>query len=414
MEVRSYYLAEGTVLDNRYIIKRVLGAGGFGVTYQAYDNLNHFDCAIKEYLPRDVSVRDNTMRVIPAAEKWREEFEQGRKRFINEADTLKKIRGCKSIVNITDYFDENNTSYFVMEYIDGVNLNHLKKTYGGRIPYKIAVDIILQVCDGLSVLHEREGIFHRDISPENIMIEANGTVKLIDFGSAKNISMQKGFSVVLKQGFAPLEQYSSKGIQGAYTDVYALAATLYYILAGQMIPNAPERQSGMDYIPLKVMPIGVPEYVSDAVDKALELNYQNRVQTAGGFKILLQESQIESSVHITGKKTPFLLITKGENAGNKHIIPVNTPVRVGRSKQMADICLGTNQKISRVHCQVFFDADKALFYLKDCSVNGIYVDGRGIDNSAPCPLEPGRRFVLGNYACEIELGVMYENNTVKL
>lgn len=417
MEVNGLYLAEGTLLDDRYEIIKVLGAGGFGVTYQAYDNLNHFECAVKEYLPRDVSIRENTLRVTPAAEKWKNEFEHGRKRFIEEADTLRRLRGYKGIVNITDYFDENNTSYFVMEYIDGVNLNRLRKSLGGKIPWEIALDIMFQICDGLDALHVKEGILHRDISPENIMITTDETVKLIDFGNAKNMSMQKGFSIVLKQGFAPLEQYSSSGKQGAYTDVYSLAATLYYVLTGQMIPNAPERQTGVSYTALKDMQIGVPEIISDAVDRALAINYRERTQTVGEFKQMLQLSPInkfeessESDISSPKRNTviPYFEIVKGEYTGTKCTIPVNTMIQLGRSEKMADICVGTDTRISRVHCKLFYDTTNSLFYLEDCSVNGTYVEGKAIATKEIYPLKEGERFVIGNYICEIEVGVSDE------
>ncbi len=417
MEVNGLYLAEGTLLDDRYEIIKVLGAGGFGVTYQAYDNLNHFECAVKEYLPRDVSIRENTLRVTPAAEKWKDEFEHGRKRFIEEADTLRRLRGYKCIVNITDYFDENNTSYFVMEYIDGVNLNRLRKSLGGKIPWEIALDIILQICDGLDALHVKEGILHRDISPENIMITTDESVKLIDFGNAKNMSMQKGFSIVLKQGFAPLEQYSSSGKQGAYTDVYSLAATLYYVLTGHMVPNAPERQTGVSYTALKDMQIGVPETISDAVDRALAINYRERTQTVGEFKQMLQISSInkvdedsESEMSFGKQNTviPYFEIVKGEYIGTKHTIPVNTMIQLGRSEKMADICVGKDTKISRVHCKLFYDTTNSLFYLEDCSVNGTYVEGKAIATKEIYPLKEGERFVIGNHICEIEVGVSDE------
>lgn len=418
MEENGLYLAEGVILDNRYVIKEVLGAGGFGVTYKAYDNLNHFVCAIKEYLPRDVSIRENTLRVRPASDKWKDEFEHGRIRFIEEADTLRKLSGYKSIVRITDYFDANNTSYFVMEYIDGVNLNKLRKTLGGQIPYKEAMDIIFQVCDGLERLHIKAGIFHRDISPENIMVSEDGQVKLVDFGNARNLSMQKGFSIVLKQGFAPIEQYSTSGIQGTYTDVYALAGTLYYILTGKMIPNAPERQQdGTDYVPLKNMGIGVPDKVSDAVDAALRLNQYERTQTVGEFKTALQAGEKEAllskeiasehlSVAENGK--PYFEIINGQHKGKRYYVEPKTTIRLGRSKEMSDFCLGSDLHMSKIHCRLFYDTTNGLFYIEDCSINGTYINGQFIGENSVVPIEPGTKVVLGNHICEIEVGVSYE------
>lgn len=406
------YLSEGVILDNRYEIKEVLGAGGFGVTYKAYDKLNNFTCAIKEYLPLNVSIRENTLRVRPASDKWKDEFEHGRIRFIEEADTLRKLSGYKSIVRITDYFDANNTSYFVMEYIDGVNLNKLRLSMGGKIPYEEAMDIIFQVCDGLEGLHVRAGIFHRDISPENIMITLDEKVKLIDFGNARNLSMQKGFSIVLKEGFAPIEQYSTSGVQGTYTDVYALAGTLYNILTGEMLPSAPDRQNrGIGYVALKDMNIGVPEKVSDAVDAALKINRHERVQTIGEWKAALQMAEMHQSVGEkrnlleNRKQYPYFEIIEGEYVGQRYRIQPGKTIQLGRSEKMADYYLGSDLHMSKIHCKLFYDTSNGLFYLEDCSVNGTYIDGHCIGNNETVPLEPGTRVVLGNHICEIEVGV---------
>ncbi len=231
-------LPEMSQLGNRYLIGRMLGCGGFGITYKAYDRWNQCGCAIKEFTPVGLVTREAheaTLHVTSHAHQ--EDFEHGKKRFMEEAEILKKLTGVPEVVQITDYFQQNNTAYFVMEYIQGANLRQLMHSFGGKIPFKDAASIIYRAGMALEQVHNRAGIFHRDISPENIMVNQEGKLKLIDFGSAKYLigRHSQTLSVILKKGYAPPEQYSSTSSQGSYTDVYALAATFYYVVTGVMI-----------------------------------------------------------------------------------------------------------------------------------------------------------------------------------
>lgn len=416
MEEQGFYLPVGTMLAERYKIQRCLGAGGFGITYEAFDTLNKFSCAVKEYMQRNISVRLDGIKVMPVSKEKRQEYEHGRIRFIEEAETLKRLSGYKSIVKITDYFDENNTSYFVMEYLDGVNLNYLVKSMGGKLPFSDGLEIICQVCDGLDILHTKAGILHRDISPENIMViqGQGGTpeVKLIDFGSAKNITLTKDMSIVLKKYYAPIEQYSSKGKQGSYTDVYALACTFYFILTGKHIPCATDRVGGAGYTPLVEMGVGVSQKVSDAVDMALQVDAAMRIQNVRDFKKLLlsQEKALPSPapVHISAKPRPYFDVITGMHKGQRFDFPPNTVKTLGRSKIKADICLDLDGRISRVHCSLMFDSEKGIFYIEDTnSVNGIYMDDRQLAPGKRHELMPGDQITFGNHVCEIKVGVLY-------
>ncbi len=279
-------LMEGTVLKARYIIGKILGEGGFGITYKAFDMTSRRICAVKEYAPNGMSRRAMDKRHLellsPNAEG---PYLAGLRRFLEESQILSKLGQIPSVVNITDCFKENSTAYFVMEYLDGADLGQIVRTSKSRLPVGEVTNIILQVAMSMDVIHTKTKIIHRDISPDNIYITKNKQVKLIDFGSAKQTvtGAQDGFSVVVKLKLSPPEQYSQDMVQGGFTDVYSLAATYYYALSGTNLPTAPDRLLGTNYVPLKQLNLGVPDSVSDAVDHALVLNVDQRTQTMQEF-----------------------------------------------------------------------------------------------------------------------------------
>lgn len=279
-------LAAGMLLKNRYIIGKILGEGGFGITYKAYDMTRRRICAVKEYVPNGMSRRAMDGRrlelLTPDAEG---PYLAGLRRFLEESQILSKLEQIPSVVNITDSFKENSTAYFVMEYLDGADLGQIVRTSKSRLPVGEITNIILQVAVSMDVIHTKTKIIHRDISPDNIYITKNKQVKLIDFGSAKQTvtGAQDGFSVVVKLKLSPPEQYSQDMVQGSFTDVYSLAATYYYALTGTNLPTAPDRLMGTNYVPLKQLNLGVPDSVSDAVDRALILNVDQRTRTMQEF-----------------------------------------------------------------------------------------------------------------------------------
>ncbi|MCD8082481.1 MAG: protein kinase [Clostridiales bacterium] len=274
-------LPPGTVLRQRYYLGRTLGEGGFGITYKAFDYTKQVLCCVKEYAPNEISRRsEKGLSLEVLSESVEPPYRAGLKRFFDETRILSKLENIPSVVDITDVFQENNTAYFVMEYLDGANLQQIVRATRGHLPVQRATDIVLQVAVSMDVIHTKTKIIHRDITPENIFITRRDQVKLIDFGSAKQTQtgMRSGLSVVLKPKFAPPEQYSTEMVQGSFTDVYSLAGTYYYALTGKYIPTAPDRLAGQDYVSLKEMNIGVSAALSDAVDRALALkvNYRTR------------------------------------------------------------------------------------------------------------------------------------------
>ncbi len=252
------HLAPGTVLHNQYSVGKVLGYGGFGVTYLGWDGQLEREVAIKEYMPSEFSTRmpGNTQLTFFGGDKD-EQFGDGKRKFLDEARRLAECgRNKPGIVEVYDSFEENDTAYIVMEYLDGETLaDYLKHAH--TIAEDDAVELLMPVMRSLEELHaltrtdpetgeeENVPLLHRDISPDNIFITKKGDVKLIDFGAARyaTTSHSRSLTVLVKPGYSPEEQYRSRGDQGKYTDVYSLAATLYKMITGETPPDAMERRA---------------------------------------------------------------------------------------------------------------------------------------------------------------------------
>lgn len=231
------HLTPGVVIADRYIIGTVIGYGGFGVTYQAWDEELGIKIAIKEYYPNGLVNRTpgTTDLIILGGEK-KVQYEAGLQRFLQEARTMAKFGKEPNIVHVYGFLEENNTAYIIMEYLEGVTLKEYVTQFPEqKMPVEDALNIIKEVGKALSAIHKGK-VVHRDISPDNIFICVGNKVKLLDFGAARLSSGEKTqtLSVVLKPGYAPPEQYRSKSRQGPRTDIYALAATLYKLLTGKL------------------------------------------------------------------------------------------------------------------------------------------------------------------------------------
>jgi serine/threonine protein kinase len=278
-----------TMLLDQYLIGRALGHGGFGVTYLAWDIGLASRLAVKEYLPHGVAGRAaNTTQVMAYSEHTRQEFEFGLERFLEEARTLKKFRNFPGIVSVDTIFRANGTAYLVMEYLDGSTFEDFLKQRGGKVPYETALEIMLPVMRALAAVHG-EGILHRDISPDNIYVTSSGKVKLIDFGAARNALGQKSrnLSIILKEGFAPEEQYRSSGVQGPWTDVYATAGTLYHALTGRVPQGALDRQVEDKLQPPSQLGSDIDPRSEVALMRALSVRAHDRFQSMQDFQAAL-------------------------------------------------------------------------------------------------------------------------------
>ncbi len=264
-EQNEKYLPPGTKLG-RYELGRVLGAGGFGITYIGWDDQLQRKVAIKEYFPSNLATRmpGHTELSVFSGEK-EEIFRNGLKRFLEEARLLMHFSGHSGIVSIYDVFEANGTAYIVMEYLEGITLKQQISKFG-VMDEKMLLACIMPVMLTLKFLHQ-DGYIHRDIAPDNLMYLPDGTVKLLDFGSARYAVMEASqtLSVIVKQGFTPIEQYQTHGTQGAWTDVYAVGATMYYALTGKVPEESLER---MHKDTLK-SPAQLGANISTRVDRAI-------------------------------------------------------------------------------------------------------------------------------------------------
>ena len=221
-------LPMGSILAGRYLVGRVLGQGGFGITYAAKDLVTGERVAIKEYMPEGIALRAPGVTQVTALSHQQEEsYRYGMTKFLEEARTLAAFQNDPHIVAVKSYFEENGTAYFAMEYLDGGSLKDYLQQKGGRIDCEQAMHIMEPILRALEAVH-KVNIVHRDVSPDNIYLCSDGAVKLIDFGAARGVmgERSRSMSVILKQGYAPIEQYLRRGKIGPWTDIYAVAATL--------------------------------------------------------------------------------------------------------------------------------------------------------------------------------------------
>ena len=280
----AYHLTPGTQIHARYTVGRVLGSGGFGITYIGFDSLMNRTVAIKEYFPTEFATRSTGTKgiTIYTGEK-EDQFYNGLDRFVNEVKRLVGLDQVPGITTVYDTFKENNTAYMVMEYLDGENLmERLKRE--GKIPVEESVQIILMVLESLRAIHQ-QGLIHRDISPDNIFLTRDGQVKLIDFGAARfaTTTHSRSLTVIVKEGFAPEEQYRSNGNQGTWTDIYACGATLYKMITGVTPEGAMERREKDELLPPSRLGIKIDKDTETAIMNAMNVRIEDRTQTAEDF-----------------------------------------------------------------------------------------------------------------------------------
>lgn len=307
----AYHLAPGEILNHKYIVGTAIDSGGFGIIYRAWDAQMEQVVAIKEYFPNGVVSRVSGQNdVIVYSGKNREVFRKGVDRFLVEARNMAEF-SQPDIVALYDYFEENNTAYIVMEYLDGVSFKEYLKERRGRIPSEEVVDITLHVLAALEEIHSHH-IIHRDISPDNIFLCSNHRVKVIDFGAARFSSGEESsnFSTIVKPGYAPAEQYRTKSRQGPFTDLYALGACMYQAATGEKPQESLARAMHDDLRPPKELNPEVPEYLSDIIMKAMAMDEDERFQSSEEFMKALKGHQIDKT---PAKKKPKKKKKKGNS-----------------------------------------------------------------------------------------------------
>lgn len=297
------HLQAGFVLEgiHPYILGASLGQGGFGITYIALDMVTNQRVAIKEYYPTYCAIRTDT-RTVTYYRGQEDVYNKGKKRFLDEARMLKSLSDLNSVVNVLDFFEFNNSAYLVMEFVEGDSLKaHALKH--GKFPAQEFLTKLRPLMEDLERMHQR-GVVHRDIAPDNIIMTPDGQMKLIDFGAARSYVGDKSMTVVVKKGFAPIEQYMRHGSTTA-TDVYSLAATIYYCITGVVPPDSAERQYDEDTLQ---SPISLGAELSreqeQAILQALEVQPKMRTQSVAELlKALEHTSEQEEMPTESPKKS---------------------------------------------------------------------------------------------------------------
>ena len=298
MEENLHCLRKETRLIGRYTIEGVLGQGGFGITYLGIDELHEKKVAIKEFFPQGIVTRNieyqDTVTVTFVGEK--DNYEKGKERFLKEARTMAKFSKDEGIVKALDFFEINNTAYIVMEYLEGITLKQYLRE-NQRIAPEDLIELLVPLIESLDEIHS-QGMIHRDISPDNIMVLPDGRIKLMDFGAARDYTEfgEKSLSIVLKPGYAPPEQYQTHGVQGPWTDIYALCATMYKCITGENPPDAIERVMDDSLKKISEFGIVIPLQEEAAIIKGMSVSAKDRYQDIKDFCEDLYGGYEETSV----------------------------------------------------------------------------------------------------------------------
>ena len=285
MEENLHCLRKGTRLIGRYTIEKVLGQGGFGITYLGIDELHEKKVAIKEFFPQGIVTRnieyEDAVTVTFVGEK--DNYNKGKEKFLKEARIMARFSKDEGIVKAQDFFEINNTAYIVMEYLEGITLKQYLRE-NERIEPEELLELFVPLIESLDEIHS-QGLIHRDISPDNIMVLLGGKIKLMDFGAARDYTDfgEKSLSLILKPGYAPPEQYQTHGVQGPWTDIYALCATMYKCFTGENPPDAIERVMDDNLKEISEFGIPVSKQMEETIIKGMSISARNRYQNIEEF-----------------------------------------------------------------------------------------------------------------------------------
>ena len=291
--IEPFQLSPGTMLQDRYWIGMMIGFGGFGITYKAYDTKLNVIVAIKEYYPAGLVNRVyGSTRIQNNSDEQVLEFNSGLEHFIEEARNIAKFSEHSNIMKVYHFFRENHTGYIVMEYLDGISLKYFLEVNGGKTSILYAKEIVLAMAQALKSLH-KAGILHRDVSPDNIFLCSDGKIKLIDFGSSRLSKSREGErDIIVKPGYAPPEQYEKQGNQGTWTDVYALGATFYRAVTGQIPQESLERQRDDCLVRLCDYDAEIPAYIESVILKAMAVDIKDRFEKMEDFEDVLLKRKV--------------------------------------------------------------------------------------------------------------------------
>ena len=403
-----FALPEDTIIHGSYCIGKVLGFGGFGITYIGADLRNGGAVAVKEYYPSGFVTRIPGNTQVESSSNYRL-FARGKDNFLQEA---RMIYHCQNphIPRIFSLFEENGTAYYIMEYLEGSDLRQYLRANNGRLEWHLLEPITLQIMDALAAVH-REGIIHRDVSPDNIYLSRDNTAKLIDFGAARALSTDRSRSVILKKGYAPPEQYQSHGKQGPWTDIYALGGTMYRALTGEMPPESVERIRNDTMRNPSSYGIRLPQTVDRAIMKAMDLREEKRFQRVEDFLYALTGQSKEQENRRFGlfdgvvKKADRFLGKSGRvsilgvvGVYASQTFTLDRDVSIGRDPALCSIIFPPNSPgVSRLQCQICINSLGFRAAVIDCdSTYGTFLNGRRLSPGVPAELKNGDLIQIGS------------------
>lgn len=377
-QCNSSVLPTGTMLRNRYRVEKLLGQGGFGITYSAWDMTTRNHVAVKELFPSHNVQRSENRKTVLIHHGQEDNFSHMRKSFEQEAQTLIQLQNQEGIVRLMHLFSENGTVYYVMELLEGEDLSHRLKRCGAMSWEQLA-PILKTLLKALKQIHS-VGLIHRDISPDNIFLTSSGA-RLIDFGAVRTYQGNDHFTAFIKHSFAPWEQYLTDGNQGPWTDVYALCVTAYYALSGQLPPPATERKVNDTLKPLEVLCPKLPRDVCGAINKGMAVQLGDRYQD--------MEQLYQALFHVTLRDTESranILCLRGIFAGSSWKLSPGAFLRIGRNPECEVVYPAGCQGVSRMQCTIYCPAEGRLMVRDENSRFGTHFRVMG----KMLTMEPGK------------------------
>lgn len=373
--------ARHTLCGQQYSVGRVLGSGGFGITYLAWDEKKGCRVAVKEFFPRHLVVRNGQGTAISYRQENREEFRHCKLRFCQEAQTLYELRRVPEVIDIFHLFEENGTAYFAMEFLDGKDLKGYLAEEGVMQWAKLQ-EPIRMILRALHAIHGRN-LIHRDISPGNVFMLHGGKAKLIDFGNARCYSSGNPLTRIVNAAFAPPEQFTDDCRQGPWTDIYSLSVTIYYALAGILPPSATDRMiaiksHGSDPArPLHQIRPEIPLQVSQAIEQGMEVTVQRRYKSVHEFAGKLfagedilspeiargQADSIKQRIN-TDNGFPVICCVRGKMKGKRLVLRPGMTEMLGRGSDVTVAYPADSPGVSRCQCSFMAD-NKGIIYVQD-------------------------------------------------
>lgn len=375
----SSSLCAGTMLRGRYRVEKTLGQGGFGITYAALDTVQHQRVAVKELFPARSVMRSEDQRSIRILPGQDNVFRHLRESFEKEARVLIDLQNLEGIVRLMHVFSENNTVYYVMELLEGETLIHRLKREGAMSWEQLApiLDTLLVALEQIHAV----GLIHRDISPDNIFLTSSGA-RLIDFGSVRNYQGETHLTAMVKQNFAPWEQFLTNGNQGPWTDIYALSVTAYYALSGQLPPPATERRYEDKLVPLEYLCPKLPGEVCSAIYHGMMVLPERRFQS---IQQLAKALKLEHGPAASVAHKCVLRCLRGIYSGKSWNLQRDALLRIGRNADCDISYPGNYPGVSRTQCSIYHTKDGKCIIRDDHSRYGTRLKSPGKD----IVMEPG-------------------------